>query len=95
MPSTLLDTIGFSDWMQIDYALEHMVPESVATAKPKQRRSRWVLLLVLPYLGLCFPQIYARATPALWGFPFFYWYQFGWVIAASALLAIVYRKLKT
>jgi hypothetical protein len=53
------------------------------------------MLLLLPYLGLCFPQIYARSTPALWGFPFFYWYQFAWVSTASALLAIVYRKLKT
>ena len=60
-----------------------------------RRRSWWLLLLILPYLGLCFPQIYARSTPALWGFPFFYWYQFAWVILASALLAIVYRKLKT
>ena len=32
------------------------------------------------------------STPALWGFPFFYWYQFAWVIVASALLGIVYRK---
>ena len=81
--------------MQIDYALQHMVPETPAKAKRTQRRSRWVLLLILPYVGLCFPQIYARSTPAPWGFPFFYWYQFAWVIAASALLAIVYRKLKT
>jgi Protein of unknown function (DUF3311) len=95
MPSTLLDTIGFSDWMQMDYALDYMALDPVAKVKPTQRRSRWVLLLILPYLGLCFPQIYARSTPALWGFPFFYWYQFAWVIAASALLAIVYRKLKT
>jgi len=72
-----------------------MAPESAANAKPTQRRSRRVLLLLLPYLGLCFPQIYARSTPALWGFPFFYWYQFAWVIGASALLAIVYRKLRT
>jgi hypothetical protein len=72
-----------------------MVPEPPAKAKPPQRRSGLVLLLILPYLGLCFPQIYARSTPALWGFPFFYWYQFAWVIAASALLALVYRKLKT
>jgi hypothetical protein len=79
----------------MDYALQHMVPERAANAKPTRRRTGWVLLLVLPYLGLCFPQIYARSTPALWGFPFFYWYQFGWVIAASALLAVVYRKLKT
>ena len=81
--------------MQIDYALQHMVPEHLVIAKPTQRRSRWVLLLILPYLGLCFPQIYAHSTPTLWGFPFFYWYQFAWVIAASALLAVVYRKLKT
>jgi hypothetical protein len=72
-----------------------MVPEPEAKAKPRQRGSRWVFLLTLPYLGLCFPQVYARSTPALWGFPFFYWYQFAWVIAASALLAVVYRKLKT
>ena len=65
------------------------------TIKPLQRRSKWLLLLVLPYLGLCFPQLYARAEPTLWGFPFFYWYQFAWVILTSALLGIVYRKLKT
>jgi hypothetical protein len=65
------------------------------TTPPKHPRSRRVWLLLLPYLALCFPQIYARSTPTLWGFPFFYWYQFAWVIAASALLAIVYRKLKT
>jgi peptidoglycan/LPS O-acetylase OafA/YrhL len=77
------------------YALHHMTPEPETSAKSKPRRSRWVLLLLLPYLGLCFPIVYARSTPALWGFPFFYWYQFAWVILASALLAIVYRKLKT
>jgi Protein of unknown function (DUF3311) len=92
--STLLDGVRFPVWMSMHYALQHMVSEPEVNAKPTRRRSRWVLLLVLPYLGLCFPQIYARSTPALWGFPFFYWYQFAWVIAASALLAIVYRKLK-
>ena len=62
---------------------------------PKKKRSRWTLLLALPYLALCFPQIYARSTPVLWGFPFFYWYQFAWVILASALLGFVYFKIKT
>jgi uncharacterized membrane protein YhdT len=65
------------------------------STQPKRKRSRWTLLLALPYLALCFPQIYARATPALWGFPFFYWYQFAWVILASALLGFVYFKIKT
>jgi hypothetical protein len=95
IPSTLPDGVCFPVWMRMDYAWLHMVSESPGDAKPKRRRSRWVLLLVLPYLGLCFPQVYARSAPSLWGFPFFYWYQFAWVIATSALLAIVYRKLKT
>ena len=69
------------------------MPET-SSRKP-QRSRRWLLLLVLPYLGLCFPQLYARATPSLWGFPFFYWYQFAWVVLGAALLGIVYRKLKT
>jgi hypothetical protein len=62
----------------------------------KKRAPAWIwLLLALPYLGLCFPSLYARATPALFGFPFFYWYQFAWVVLTSVLLYIVYRQLKS
>ena len=65
-------------------------------ASAKKRTPAWVwVLLALPYLGLCFPQLYARATPALFGFPFFYWYQFAWVVLTSFLLYLVYRALKT
>ena len=53
------------------------------------------IFLALPYLGLCFPSLYARPEPALFGFPFFYWYQFAWVILTSILLLVVYRRLKT
>jgi hypothetical protein len=77
------------------YAVLHMEKRMEEDTKTRRGRRAWLLLLTLPYFGLCFPQLYARATPALWGFPFFYWYQFAWVIAASALLGIVYRKLKT
>jgi len=65
---------------------------------PQRTASRpwWVvILLALPYLGLCFPKLYARATPALFGFPFFYWYQFAWVVLTSILLYVVYLQLKT
>jgi len=54
----------------------------------------WMILLLIPYLALCFPVIYARNTPALFGFPFFYWYQFLWVALTSALMALVYKKMK-
>jgi peptidoglycan/LPS O-acetylase OafA/YrhL len=71
-----------------------MAPEPKVNSQQKRRRSGWMLLLVLPYLGLCFPRVYAHSTPALWGFPYFYWYQFAWVVLTSALLGLVYRKLK-
>ncbi len=53
----------------------------------------WVLLAV-PYVGLCFPTLYARATPTLLGFPLFYWYQLVWVVITSALLGVVYKQVK-
>ena len=64
-------------------------------AVPVRRRpTPWLLLLLLPYAGLIFPQLYARSTPALFGFPFFYWYQFGWVLLASVIMAFVYVKTR-
>jgi hypothetical protein len=68
--------------------------DSTATART---RNKWLIgtLLALPYFGLCFPAFYARATPALFGFPFFYWYQFGWVILTSILLGLAYKLLKS
>jgi len=72
--------------------------QSRTTAKdqetPRRRGRAWTLLLVLPYVGLCFPRMYVRLTPALWGFPFFYWYQFGWVLLTSAMLGFVYKMQK-
>lgn len=65
------------------------------SAAPTGTSRGWTLLLVVPYFALCFPQLYTRLTPVLWGFPFFYWYQFLWVLVTSALLAVVYLKIKS
>ena len=46
------------------------------------RSKWWLLLLLLPFTGLLYPAIYAREDPALWGLPFFIWYQFLWVFTA-------------
>jgi hypothetical protein len=55
------------------------------------RRTRWwYALLVLPFIGLLYPPLYAKHDPTLFGFPFFYWYQFAWVIAAAVLTVVVY-----
>jgi hypothetical protein len=39
---------------------------------------------------LLFPGRYATKAPKLFGCPFFYWYQFAWVIAAAAITLFVY-----
>ncbi len=52
-------------------------------------RRAWYLLLLLPFVGTLIPQFYNRMQPALFGLPFFYWYQLLWVIVTSILLGIV------
>jgi uncharacterized protein DUF3311 len=36
---------------------------------------------------------YAKPTPKLWGFPFFYWYQFLWVFLAAGCTYAAYVLL--
>jgi hypothetical protein len=54
-----------------------------------KRRRLWNLLLALPFAGTLLPWIYNRPDPALFGIPFFYWYQLAWIVVTAALLAIV------
>jgi hypothetical protein len=51
----------------------------------------WVLLL-LPFIGLLWVPFYNFEEPALFGFPFFYWYQLAWVPITALLIWLVYRK---
>jgi Protein of unknown function (DUF3311) len=65
----------------------------MANRFPGQRRQgsrAWYLLLLLPFVGLLWPPFYAKDAPRLGGFPFFYWYQFLWVILAGLLTGLVY-----
>lgn len=62
---------------------------SVSSPRPRSR-SPWQWILVLPLIGLLFPGLYARSTPELFGFPFFYWYQIAWVLITGLLTAIAY-----
>jgi len=53
----------------------------------------WNLVLLIPFIVLLTP-LYNRESPALFGMPFFYWFQFA-VIPVGVLSTItVYRMTK-
>ncbi len=63
--------------------------------KTVSQRSRWWnLLLFIPWVAVLWVPFYATATPSIGGFPFFYFYQFIWIVISGVLTAIVYWILK-
>ena len=50
----------------------------------------WYLLLVVPFIAILWVPFYAGGEPALLGIPYFYWYQFLWILISAALTAVVY-----
>jgi hypothetical protein len=48
-----------------------------------------LLLLLVPMLVLYVP-LYNRIEPTLFGFPFFYWFQLGWIFVSMIITAFVY-----
>lgn len=47
-------------------------------------------LLIIPYIGTLWVSTYASIEPAIWGIPFFYWYQFLWIAIGAAITIVVY-----
>jgi hypothetical protein len=62
--------------------------------RPDTTSRAWYWLLLVPLVGLLWVPIYAKATPELFGFPFFYWYQFAWVPVSVAITVLVYLKTR-
>jgi hypothetical protein len=63
--------------------------------KGKARRALWYLVLVLvPLVGLLWVPFYNAVEPSWAGIPFFYWYQVLWVAITAALTGIVYAATK-
>jgi uncharacterized protein DUF3311 len=52
------------------------------------------VLLAIPLLALALVPTYSRETPALWGFPFFYWYQLLWVLLTPLFTLLAYLVIK-
>jgi len=60
--------------------------------RTKTTRLSTLLLLLMPFVALLWVPFYNSIEPAIWGIPFFYWYQFLWVVLTSALIVWVNRK---
>ena len=64
------------------------------SARPTRRSTGlWVLIGVILVPAVVIPlwvPLYDKADPTLWGFPFFYWFQFAMILMAAALTVIAY-----
>jgi hypothetical protein len=57
-------------------------------------RISWLyLLLLLPFIGLLWVPLYNFREPALFGLPFFYWYQFAWIPLTILITWLLYRVI--
>ena len=68
------------------------------TTPPGRNSAVWVavsVLLIIGIAGTLWVPIYARTTPKLGDFPFFYWYQLIWVPVVAILSFLSYLLLRT
>jgi len=54
-------------------------------------RNNWAYwLLLIPFIATLWVPFYNSAEPAWEGIPYFYWYQFLWILISAVLTAFVY-----
>jgi len=71
---------------------------SQPTSNPKSHRPiTWAVITVLllaALVGTLWVPFYARTTPKIGAFPFFYWYQLLWVPVVAVLSWICYLLIR-
>ena len=59
--------------------------------------TRWTLVVIVLAPAVVLPllvAVYDRSDPELWGFPFYYWFQFALIPVAAACTSIAYQLTK-
>jgi membrane protein implicated in regulation of membrane protease activity len=69
-------------------------PSHLAPNRPLVTYAVVGVLLLAPFVALLWVSSYAKGTPRLWGFPFFYWYQLLWVLISATLTLIAYLLVR-
>lgn len=59
------------------------------------RLTAWHWLLLVPVVAVLWVPFFNSVEPRVFGFPFFYAYQLGWVVLSSVLIAIVYLATRS
>jgi|SRR5579883_274595 phosphatidylglycerophosphate synthase len=59
-------------------------------ASSKRKFKPLLLLLLIPFIALCWPPFYNFRDPELAGIPFFYWFQLLWIVITAIITAVVY-----
>lgn len=57
---------------------------------PASTSRAWYLLLLIPFVATLWVPFYNSVEPTLAGIPYFYWYQFLWVIISVVITSVVY-----
>jgi Protein of unknown function (DUF3311) len=53
----------------------------------------WALIIVILLPAVVLPlwvPLYDKTDPTLWGFPFFFWFQFAMILMSAVLTAVAY-----
>jgi hypothetical protein len=66
-------------------------PDQGVPPTDKRKMALAAVLLAIPIVVLLWVPHYAKVEPTLFGFPFFFWYQFLWVFLCSGLTWTAYR----
>ncbi|HVU69978.1 MAG TPA: DUF3311 domain-containing protein [Ktedonobacteraceae bacterium] len=62
----------------------------MATRASKRKFKPLLLLLLIPFIALCWPPFYNFQEPDIGGIPFFYWFQLLWIVITAIITAVVY-----
>ncbi|HET6655196.1 MAG TPA: DUF3311 domain-containing protein [Gammaproteobacteria bacterium] len=54
-------------------------------------KAAWYLGLLIIFAGAMWVPFYNRLEPRLFGVPFFYWFQFSWIIVTAIATALAYK----
>jgi hypothetical protein len=64
-----------------------------ATSARRRPAGLWVFIVIILIPPVVLPlwvPLYNKTDPKLWGFPFFFWFQFALIIFSAILTAVAY-----